>query len=232
MFIAFVLRVSKFPSNSVPLRLAKEIELARKELIEVNLPLAISRARIFKKSTPDSHLDYMDLVQASSSGLVNAVDKFCLPYTPVFRAVIIGRSTGNLIDSYSQTMLHFNPGDKRKIYRANKARSRGNADISPDDLARRVNSAAPDGLDQTDGSEIAGLMSAASHVSMDLPTPESDFQGEGEGDPGIERYEADPATRPDVMVEEHQFKVALKKAAAALPIFEQKVLRMRGVELL
>lgn len=99
-FILFALKVRKFKKNTNVLKLAKKVERARRELIEQNMPLAISRAKIFKRCTPASHLEYMDLIQASNEGLIAAVDKFVLPYRPVFRSVIIGRIVGNLIEDY------------------------------------------------------------------------------------------------------------------------------------
>jgi DNA-directed RNA polymerase specialized sigma subunit len=43
----------------------------------------------------------MDLVQIAVEGLISAVDKFVLPFSRAFRAVAIGRITGNFITSYS-----------------------------------------------------------------------------------------------------------------------------------
>lgn len=99
-FIAFALKNARFAPNSRVMRAARKVQVARQELIELNIPLAISRAKLFKQHTPQSHLEYMDLVQIANEGLIAAVDKFVLPYTPVFRAVIIGRISGNHIEEY------------------------------------------------------------------------------------------------------------------------------------
>jgi RNA polymerase sigma factor (sigma-70 family) len=229
MFVDFALRNAKFPSNSVPLRLAKEIAAVRKELIETNTPLAISRAKIFFRSTPKSHTEYMDLVQSSVMGLITAIDKFCLPYTPVFRSVAIGRGVGNMIDVYSSTMLYFNSADRKKLYRANKARSRGGSDRSPDELARAVNMGPGTKYDKTNPDEIVGILSASSHVSIETPS-NNDFELEGGGDPVSEKYAAPVGIQPDQMVEEADLKWELSKAIKTLSIFEQKLLKLKGLE--
>ena len=90
-FISFCLQILPWKPGSRVRKAANLVFKLRKELIELNMPLAISRARIFKQKTPSSHLSYMDLVQIAMEGLINAIDKFVLPYTPVFRSVIIGR---------------------------------------------------------------------------------------------------------------------------------------------
>jgi stalled ribosome alternative rescue factor ArfA len=125
-FIAFVLNSYPWAEKSRVRKAALEVFKAREEIIQLNMPLAISRARIFRQKTPESHLSYMDFVQISMEGLINAVDKFVLPYTPVFRSVIIGRIVGDLIENYSMdrnTILYpygqepkiiedFRPGDE------------------------------------------------------------------------------------------------------------------------
>lgn len=170
-FISFALKVVNWGPNSKITKAANEVYEIRKEIIELNMPLAISRARIFKQKTPDSHLTYMDLVQISMEGLVNAVDKFVLPYTPVFRSVIIGRIVGDLIENYSDTMLHFYPSDKRKIYRANKAQ-RHQKEVDYDTLSDTVNSGVK--LDNpTTPDEIHHLVKASSHFSLDSTVPEA-----------------------------------------------------------
>lgn len=228
-FVDYVLRNFKFQRNSIPARYARDVFKARQELIEVNMPLAISRARIFRKATPESHMEYMDLVQTSMLGLTAAVDKFVLPYTPVFRAVIIGRAVGNMIDAYSATMLHFKSSDKTKLYRANKARARGN-ELTPEQIACRVNSASTDGHNLTTESEIASLMSASSHVSADQPMLETVDEGE-DMDSGVERYAAPNTAQPDVLVEEAQLSRALRRTLNGLPLFERKLIQMYGIDL-
>lgn len=226
-FIAFVLNAVPWGKNSKIRKAASEVYLARKGLIEKNMPLAISRARIFRQKTPESHLSYMDMVQISMEGLINAVDKFVLPYSPVFRSVVIGRATGDLIESFSDKMLHFYPSDRRKIYRANKA-LKDRKDLGYDGLAEAVN----DGTvleNPTNPAEIHSLMLASSHFSLEMPAP-SNGERTNEGTLA-DIVPADDSIRPDVIVENNQLAVALKSAYKNLNTLEVKYLRMKGVDI-
>ncbi len=229
-FVQFTMRCKKWsnePESSEILRIAADILLLRNEIVEMNMPLAISRARIFWSRTPRSQLSYMDLVQISSEGLMAAVDKFVPPFGRVFRAVIIGRITGNLIEDYSQPVVHFYPVDKRRLYRANKilgrGRNRTSGAIDYTLLADQVN----EGLEvsqQTNAIEIASLLAAASCISADA-TPAQD----PDAPEPIARFAAPDSARPDVQAEERQVMSVLAVALDKLTIWEQKIIRMRGV---
>lgn len=118
--------------------LLETMAVIRKELCEANLPLAINRAKIFWARTPKSHLEYMDLIQTSSEGLISAIDKFVPPYRTVFRSVAIGRMNLNMSTDYSETIVKLPPKDKRILYRANNAKK--NKDIKTnEDLVKFVN---------------------------------------------------------------------------------------------
>lgn len=203
--------------------ITKQIEELRQEIVELNLPLAISRARLFWSKTPRSQLSYMDLVQISCEGLLAAIDKFVPPFARVFRAVAIGRITGNFIEEYSETLVHFYPSDRRKLYRANKLAGKKNA---PDFelLANQINAMADTGH-HTTPSEIADLMAAASCVSTESTVSDSD--GEGCAD----KCSADDSYRPDVRVEHEEAVGAMLLAISQLDVFEQKFLKMKGVSL-
>jgi hypothetical protein len=99
-FVLFVVNSRKWGARSPITRLAEEIKQIRTEIVEMNMPLAISRARIFWSRTPKSHLTLMDLIQISSEGLMSGIDKFVPPFNRVFRSVAIGRMTGNFIEHY------------------------------------------------------------------------------------------------------------------------------------
>jgi RNA polymerase sigma factor (sigma-70 family) len=224
-FVKFVLDARKWDKGSAKLvKLGKDIEAIRTELVEMNMPLAISRARIFWSKTPKSHLSYMDLVQISCEGLMSAVDKFVLPYSKVFRAVAIGRIIGELIENYSETLVHFYPQDKRKIYRANKRMNRHADGVDYERLAEEIN----EGIEKaqmTDASEISGLVAAASHVSTDSHAPTE----ENVVTDALDRFAADPSVQPDVTYEEQEASHALYDAMHVLTPFERKVLRLRGI---
>ena len=126
MFIKFVIDSWEGDVPSKVNNLFEKVKKARDTLIVNNLPLAINRATLFFKKTPKSHLEYMDLVQIAADGLIVAVDKYCGPYTKVFRSVGIGRMVGNMIESYSETTIHFYPSDRRLLYKANSLSNKNN----------------------------------------------------------------------------------------------------------
>lgn len=203
-------------------RRAEEIERLRKEMVLLLLPLALNRARIFWSRTPRSHLSFLDLVQISSEGLLAAVDKFVPPFGRVFRAVAIGRMVGNLIEQYSETLVHFYPADKRKVYRANKAVGKtvsGMDGVDFDALSDRVNQEA-EGAFKTSPSELAGLMSAASCVSTDI------------GPAGVRRAASRVASPeesgPDRSAERSEESAFMRRSARVLSCVERKFLALKG----
>lgn len=103
-------------------KIYQEIIITRNKLCENNLPLAINRAKIFWSKVPPNHLDYMDLIQAASEGLITALDKFVPPYRTVFRSTAIGRMTLNMMTDYNDTLVKIPPKEKRILYRANNAK--------------------------------------------------------------------------------------------------------------
>jgi DNA-directed RNA polymerase specialized sigma subunit len=117
-FVCFVMGTRKWGKNSDIHKLASEITSVRSEIVEMNLPLAISRARIFYSRTPKAQLSFMDLVQICSEGLMSAIDKFVPPFSKVFRSVIIGRATGYMIENYcldGHTLLGLCNGTQKQI---------------------------------------------------------------------------------------------------------------------
>lgn len=232
-FVHFIVKTGEWKQSGPGSRLGKEIlrierdiKKIRTELIEMNMPLAISRAKIFLGRNKRAHLDYMDLIQVAAEGLISAVDKFCLPYTPVFRSVIIGRIVGNAIEENSKTMLHFFPSDKRKLYRANKAVGRSpSEEVDLDRIVKFVNEGSGVVTNQT---EIRDLMSAASVVSADSTTPASG----GDGDSvqrSVDSFASPEEGRPDVIAEHEDAVSAVALASQALSYLEQKLLRLKGI---
>jgi DNA-directed RNA polymerase specialized sigma subunit len=236
-FILFVLNARNWRANRIGgkiVQLAEEIYKIRMEIMEMNMPLAISQARIFWSNTPKSHLSYMDLVQIHCGGLLVAIDKFVPPDTSemteeeeleayrTFRAVAIGRMIGDRIEQYSETLIHFYPIDKRKIYRANKARRKMGDTIDYVKMAESVNEDV-EPAHRTNPEEIAELLAASSCVSGDLTMPD------GEGDTLLERYEAAAESRPDLQAEDEDAILVMRSKMQELDLIEKKLLRMRGV---
>jgi DNA-directed RNA polymerase specialized sigma subunit len=229
MFIAFVMKLGVFGPESRVIELAGEVGLARKELIEVNIPLAISRARVFDRYR-QRHLDYMDLVQIATEGLIAAVDKYVLPYGKNYGAVLYGRITGDLTEGNSETLIHFYPSDKRRIYTANKLVKQGK---TFDEIAAKLNEDMPpkDVGAEVSANDIQQLHAAAVTVSGNSSGSESEDSGTGFDDEPLSRFEADPSWQPDVRYETEELHTLLKQEVQRLSLFERKLLALKGIDL-
>lgn len=214
-------------------QLFNRVHKAREVLIENNMPLAINRAKLFYRKTPKSHLTLMDMIGICGMGLAAGIDKWCGKYSPVFRSVCIGRMVGNLIDSYSETMLHFYPSDKRVLYKAHTIRGRKGID-EIHALTAAVNQSFKD--DEKEGksipkeevtvSELSYLMSAASTVSADQTVSVDD-----EGSFGVYDYTADESQDIEAAYMEKETTAHMLALAAKLPLLHRKVLRLKGIKL-
>lgn len=211
-------------------QLFQRVHTARTILIENNMPLAVNRAKLFYRKTPRAHLTLMDLIEICAMGLAAGVDKWCGKYSPVFRSVCIGRMVGNMIDSYSETMLHFYPSDKRILYKANSIRGRqGITDIA--ELTAAVNESFR--LDELEGksipkknitvSELSALMSAASTVSADATVNDEGF--------GVYHFTADDSANIEDSLIQEESTNQMITLAKGLPILHKKVLRLKGIRL-
>jgi RNA polymerase sigma factor (sigma-70 family) len=223
-FVQFVMNARAWKPRSMMTKLAHQIDAVRNELITMNMPLAISRARIFYSRTPKAHLSYMDFIQIACEGLMSGIDKFVPPFSKAFRAVAIGRMTGNFIEQYSETSIHFFPVDKRKIYRANKLLGRSVDAGDYTDLATKVNNGV-EPAHRTNASEIANLMAAASTVSTDTPISEDDEETVRVAD----RFAAPVDCQPDAIYEHTSTMRSLAEAVKCLTPFEKKLLRLKGL---
>jgi DNA-directed RNA polymerase specialized sigma subunit len=215
----------------------EKVENTRRLLIENSLPLAVNIAKKFYRSTPNSHLELMDLINICVMGLLSGIDKYYMEeYTKVFRSVCIGRMKGGMVEDYSQTLMHFYPSDKKILYKANVIRHREKIDTEDlDQLAKRLNEALDDdreeGKNVADGDvstpELMRLMNAASIVSAD-----SNAETEEEGkEGGVYTYTKDE----DVDIEEEvEKKDTLKRVFGAcddLSIVETKILKLKGISI-
>jgi DNA-directed RNA polymerase specialized sigma subunit len=211
--------------------LAKHVLHLRNALIECNLPLAISRARMFYARNRSSHHTYMDMLQVASGGLAAGVDKYVGPYTTGFRAVLIGRILGDLIEANSETFVHFFPPDKRRLYRIRKIATtlrEGLNNVDYEHLAKLLNKEEKDkGEPLTKVGDLHHLVNASSVVQAStLPLGEDE---EEHGSP-MDRYADVGENRPDMLLEEAQSRTVVARAISDLPIIDQKLLRLRGVD--
>ena len=225
-FVTFAMGAAKWAPKSRVSQLERKIKALRQLVALINMPLAISRVRIFWSRTQKSHLSFMDMISIAVEGLHSAIDKFCLPYSKVFCSVIIGRCVGNLIQGYSETTLHFYPSDRRKLYRAHKFLNSKQAQ-DPDALVKSVNKDVPRGQHAT-AEEIQALVLAASTVSTDSKPPAQAEETDLKKDTLTGRAAPDD-TRPDVRMENAEASAVMLAAAARLPLFDRKLLRLKGV---
>ena len=226
-FITFALNKRKWPKNSDIYKLYEQICALRIELIETNMPLAISRARIFWSKTPKSQLSYMDMVQISAEGLVSGIDKFVLPFSRVFRAMVIGRILGNLIACYSETLIHFFPNDKRVLYWIRKILNK-NPTASVDEVLKQVNSKLAHSQ-KMNTYKVDDLINASSCVSMDIKLNANNDKQEMVK--LADKFSAPEHTQPDVAIEEMDSMKAVYGALDSLSLIERKLLIMKGVNL-
>lgn len=173
----------------IPARAKKyleKVEYYRKLLVELNMPLAINRAKLFYRKVPRNSITLLDMINLCVQGLCTGIDKWSGAYSPVFRSVCIGRMTANLIDAYSQTSVHFVPDDAKILYRANSIRFRNqieNIDILAEEINKTLEEDEKDGkkAKKITGDELRRLLHAASPISA-TPLPEDD---DGESVSGV-----------------------------------------------
>ncbi len=203
--------------------LAAQIAKTRHVSATLLIPLALSRVRLFWSRTQRSHLTYLDMVGTAAEGLLACVDKFVPPFLKVYRAVAIGRITSLLIDKYSETSIHFYPGDKRLLYRANKHARKvlgdGLEQLDYDDLVQRIRKENPE--ERIAPRALADMMAAASTVSL-------------EGTTGLGREVRSMAApsdeAPDALVERREMmRRAGELAASVQLLIERKLLQMLGM---
>jgi DNA-directed RNA polymerase specialized sigma subunit len=210
-------------------QLFHRVHKARTILIENNMPLAVNRAKLFYRKTPKNHLTLIDFIGICAMGLAAGIDKWCGPYSPVFRSVCIGRMVGNMIDSYSETILHFYPSDKRILYKAHTLRSRRGIDDMKD-LTEAVKKGfeedAKEGKSipktKIDVGELSNLMSAASTVSADATVNDEGF--------GVYHFTEDEEQNVENDYIDKESTRRMLESAKNLPILFKKVLRLKGIK--
>ena len=235
-FVTWVMSSRKWPKGGKLAVLANDIVRRRKEILQENIPLALSQARIFWNSTPKSHLTYMDVVQLQCQGLLLAIDKFVPPKDgrmsdrdslarfKVFRAVAIGIMSRDRVNAYSETLVHFYPKDRAKIYRANKELRRHVGDVNYEELAERVNVVLDDDKCVTDGVELQGLLAAGSTVSSDA------LVGTEDDRTLVETFADLDSPTPEEVVEHQDALDNMHDAIGDLDLRSRKLLRLKGVK--
>ncbi len=251
LFVQFAMNCFKWGKNSKIRKLSTAIKKARKDIVELNMPLAISQARVFWSKAPAKtaycHSTFMDFVQIGADGLLSAVDKFVAPDPKVFtdkkelheewrrfRPMAVQRMVGNYIEDFSSTPVHFYPKQKRMLYRAHKYIGRNSGAVldfdkvtlavNRDAKGRHIPAAA-----RTTSSEIGLLLSAAS--SLGPSETSGTINEDGTRDNPLERYSDEVSSQPDVQYESTEVGFQMRVAIAQLPILDRKLLRLKGIGL-
>ena len=213
-------------------KLYQRVHRARRILQECNLPLAINVAKLFYRKVPKSSLSLIDMISTAAQGLSSAVDKYCGDkdgkYSEVFRSVIMGRVTGNLIRDYSATVFHFYPSDRKILYKANSIRGRqGITDVT--ELATAVNEAfladSKEGLsvpkNQVTPSQLQELLHAATLVSVEVTYNEESYSAYD--------YTPDDKDNAEEALIRTESGEKISKLIKELPPIYRKVLRLKGI---
>jgi len=136
---------------------------------------------------------------------------------------------GNLIDAYSETMLHFYPSDKRILYKAHTIRARqGITDIK--ELAEAINkSFEQDALEgkgipknKLTSDELSALMNGASTVSADATVNDEGY--------GVYDYTEDSKQDTEGSYMAREETNNMLQLVRTLPLLHRKVLMLKGIK--
>lgn len=169
LFTTWVLKNWKRDANGQPMakrqfdsltRYHNIVVERRKRLCEQSMFLVINRAKLFITKVPPSHVNFLDMIQNSSEGLLTAIDKFSPPYKTVWRTTAIGRMTLNMITDYNSTIVKIPPKDKRILYRYGLAKNKQRSG-SDKEVLSFINQSFSDVTQD----HLDGIVAAASGVS-------------------------------------------------------------------
>jgi DNA-directed RNA polymerase specialized sigma subunit len=215
LFATWVVVRYKGPKMKRLKEIQESMMAVRNRLCQNNLPLAINRAKIFWGKTNQIRLDFMDLVQDATEGLLIAIDKFCPEDSSTgVSGVAIGRMTQTMIDdSNDSSLLKLPRNDERIMYRIrnaiNKEKLRTDGEI-----LKYVQESFPD----VTAEYLATLQNAAQNVlSLDGGTNEST---------GIIDTLANDDCPEDNLVE-RDLKYKVRMAMLDLSVMERKVTRLK-----
>lgn len=223
-FMVFVIDNWRGNLPKKALKTWEEHQHVRQKIIENSMPLAINQAMKFYKAVPRSHVTLMDMINASISGLSIGVDKWVGPFRTVFRSVCIGRMKSNIMDVYNQTFLHYYPSDKKIIYKANLLKSREKIE-DPEMLLEAINQYLADNDDKRklEMYELDDLLNGASVKSVETEVDEEGFT--------VYDTFIDENSNVEKNVEKLDTLKQVLSACSKLEIIEQKVIKLKGVDL-
>jgi DNA-directed RNA polymerase specialized sigma subunit len=183
----------------------------------------------------------MDIVQIQCQGLLLAIDKFSPPNDKnmseqnslskykIFRAVALGIMMRDRVNNYSETLVHFYPNERLKMYQANKILRRlSEGEIDYEEVAAQVTKNLDNEAITTNGTEIQSLLAAGSTVSA-----YGNNRHDDEGDSSVyDTHPDDIQGRPDVIYENSQALSTMQTAMLDLDLMEKKLLRLKGIKTL
>jgi RNA polymerase sigma factor (sigma-70 family) len=199
--------------------LYEKIKVAREEIINKYLHLALNRAKVFTKSSYKGYSEFGDILQLSNEALVLAVDKYVLDEnSSSFHAMAIGRMLANLIaNSFSPSSATIGLHNQKKLYKIRKLKQT-RPDLRNKEIAEI--------LELTE-KEVDELVEATKYSSLDQPLNTED------ADELLGDYTADPNSEfvnPHVNTESNELLNVLYSNLDKLNVIEQKVLKLKGVK--
>jgi hypothetical protein len=130
-----------------------------------------------------------------------------------------------VVTSNSETILHFYPEDRKRLYRANKYLARHpKDDINEEEMLGLINT---DCEKKADTDTMRNLLQAAGVVSVDTRPPVDD---EKMGSDNISRIAAPDESRPDCAFEIDESMQLMFGNIRKLSLTDQKLLRLKGIE--
>lgn len=223
-FMMFVMENWRGNLPKVAKKAWEEHQEVRTKIIHNSMPLAINQAMKFYKAVPKSHVNLMDMINASIAGLCIGVDKWVGPFSTVFRSVCLGRMKSNIMDVYNQTFLHYYPSDKKIIYKSNLLKNREKIEDS-EILLEAINLYLKEAGDkrQLEAHELSNILNGSSMQSVETEVD----------DDGFTAYDTyiDESVDVEKNVEKNDILRNLVKHCKELDLIEIKVIKLKGVDL-
>ncbi len=213
-FIKWVLTVYDGNHKKDLQKIHDQVVEIRQKLTQKDVFLAFSRVKIFWSKTPNTYLEYMDLIQDACEGYMHAIDKFVPPYSLTFRSVAIGRITLRILTDYNATVVNFSPNDQRMIYRMNNAKYKEKLSDS-DEILEYVKQSYP----QATKAKLASLEAASKVSSM--------YTKEESGSISVVKDIVDTTNMPDQAVIKEDVWKQFQKGLASLSVMHRKVFLLR-----
>jgi RNA polymerase sigma factor (sigma-70 family) len=198
-------------------RMLEQLLKVRTQLIEVNLPLVVHRVKLYwYKVSGKVETPYMDLVQVSAEGLIQAVDKFEPPYKYIFGVTATYRMTGNMMEETSSTSLKFSPKERRIVSRAKRAVTKGNAKTQ-----EQVADYVRESFKGTTTKKVNELMEANQSIfSLDRKVDEGSDLTFGD-------LMQSPDDSPDETAEKNANMVKLERSMDVLTVLQRKIIKLK-----